>query len=83
MDNSHLGLSPDTPYEQRALRYAEKYGIIEYRVIKDTMVFYTSYPSQHATYKSAVNLDTYEEENRKLKRYYKPYARIGTLQVNG
>ena len=32
-------------YESRALSYAERYGIIEYKVIKNIMRFNVSYPA--------------------------------------
>jgi hypothetical protein len=48
-------------YQQTALIYAEKYGIIEYEVINNTMVYYEAFPLESTTYKAVVNLDTMQE----------------------
>jgi hypothetical protein len=62
-------------YEQKALLFAEKYGIIEYKVRKDKMIYYTSYPMEHMTYKCIVDLKIMKEARTHLKRYYKKYPK--------
>ena len=58
--------------ENQATLYAEKYGILDYKVIGKTMVYYSNYLNEHVTYKVTVNLETMTEKSRKaLKRYYK------------
>lgn len=65
-------------YEQKALEFAEKYGIIEYHIQNNTMIYYSSFPFEQRTYKTIINLDTMLTEYRKpLKNYYKPYKKIG------
>lgn len=60
-------------YQQRALAYVEKYGIVEYRIEKNFLVFNVSYPAylsnSRYTIQHRVNLDTMEETTRKMKRY--------------
>lgn len=51
--------------------YCEKYGIIEYKIIKKELVYYASYPIERNTYKCIVNLDSMEEKRYILQRYYK------------
>jgi hypothetical protein len=50
-------------YEQKALIYAEKYGIIEYRVKGSKMMYKEVFPTE-GTYQVVVNLDTMKEEKR-------------------
>lgn len=57
--------------KNKALIFAETYGIIEYKVINSKMIFYTNYPMEHNTYKCIVNLKTMFETRKALKRYYK------------
>lgn len=65
-------------YEHLALLYAEKYGIIEYYVKGNEMIYYTSFPQEHNTYKAVVNLDLSKEKRTRLKRYYVAYKnRVG------
>lgn len=73
-----------TGYELKALLYAEKYGVIEYCVEGNRMIYYSSYPMEHMTYKSAVDLDSMEETRVALKNYYKAYtSKIGgKVQAN-
>lgn len=60
--------------EKRALEYAEKYGIIDYKVKGNRMIYYANYPAYIAepnrTYKVTVRLDTMKEERQLLKKYY-------------
>ncbi len=52
-------------YNQAALFYAEKQGIIEYEVINNIMVYYDSFILENATYKVIVNLNTLKETRSK------------------
>lgn len=60
-------------YESRALSYAERYGIIEYKVIKNIMRFNVSYPAYlgnpRYTVQHEINLDTGKETTKRLKRF--------------
>jgi hypothetical protein len=58
-------------YNDRALLYSEKYGIVNYRVNKNNMIYYESFQLERNTYKCIVNLDTMKEQRTPLKRYYK------------
>ena len=51
-----------TAYELTALKYAEKHGIIEYRIETDKMIFFTSFPMEHMTYKATVDLNQLTEK---------------------
>ena len=56
----------------KATLYAEKYGVLEYKLIGKSMVYYANHLNERATYKVTVNLETMKEKSRKaLKRYYK------------
>lgn len=58
--------------ENKATLYAEKYGILEYKLIGKSMVYYANYLNENTTYKVTVNLETMKEKSRlPLKRYYK------------
>ena len=54
--------------EQIALEYAEKYGIIEYKVNGNRMIYYANYPEYLSepkrTYKVTVRLNTLKEERQ-------------------
>ena len=61
-------------YRDQATLYAEKYGILKYKVIKNKMIYYANYPAylseSRKTYKIVVNLDNVREESRiQLKRW--------------
>lgn len=58
-------------YDLKALKYAERYGIIEYHVKGNEMIYYTSWPLEHSTYKAVVNLDTLDEVRTEMGRYYR------------
>lgn len=65
-------------YEREAIRYAEQFGIIEFHVKGNSMIYYTSFPMEHKTYRAIVNLDTQHEIRNEMPRYFKPYGpRIG------
>ena len=57
-------------YEEKAIEYSEKYGIVDYEVDQNKMIYYSNYPKYLAeprrTYKVVVNLDTQKEELRTL-----------------
>lgn len=57
-------------YKNKALIFAEKYGIIEYTVKTSKMTYYVSYPIE-GTYKCIVDLKTMKETRKHLKRYNK------------
>lgn len=42
--------------ENNQICYCEKYGIIESVTKKEKMIYYSSYPSEHCTYKIIVDL---------------------------
>lgn len=71
-------------YENKALLYAEEYGIIEYYVRGNKMIYYSSFPLEHSTIKAVVNLDTMTETRKYLNRYYKAYSALigGKYQAN-
>lgn len=51
-------------YEQKAVLYAEKYGIVSYKVEGNEMIYFeeaTESVEQIAVYKAVVNLDTMRE----------------------
>mgnify|MGYP003587819315 CR=1 FL=1 len=57
--------------DNKATSYAEKYGILDYKVIGKTMVYYSNYLNERITYKVTVNLVTMAEKSRKkMSRYY-------------
>lgn len=57
--------------EGKAILYAEKYGILEYKIVGKSMVYYSNYLNEHVTYKVTVNLVTMTENSRKaMKKYY-------------
>lgn len=51
-------------YTKKADLYAEKYGIVDYKVEGNKMIYYEKF-SKEETYKAEVNLDTMKE-TRKL-----------------
>lgn len=60
-------------YELVAQQFAEKYGILEYKVKGNLMVYNVSYPAYLSnpryTIQHTVNLDTGREETKQLKRF--------------
>lgn len=71
-------------YEHKAILYAEKYGVIEFHVKKNQMIYYSSFPLEHSTIKAVVNLDTMQETRTYLSRYYTAYKSLinGKYQAN-
>lgn len=58
-------------YEQKALLYAEKYGVIEYEVEGREMNYSEEVKEgqeKYVVYKAKVNLDTMKEERTEEKR---------------
>lgn len=63
---------------EKAIAYAEKYGIIEFHVKGTQMSYYTSWPMSRITYKGVINLKNGKHTRTPMKRYYKAYSsRIG------
>lgn len=63
-------------YEQKAILFCEKYGIIKYRVNKNMLVFYKNHPvdcmyTKYYTVRHVVNLDTMNESTTILKKLNK------------
>jgi len=61
----------------KAIEYAEKYGIISFKVKGRRMVYYVNYPAtqfeKRRTYKVIVDLKKMSEHSRVLlKRWYRP-----------
>lgn len=60
-------------YEEKASMFAERYGIIEYKVKGNLMIYNVSYPAYlnnpRYTIQHIVNLDTGKEETKQLQRY--------------
>lgn len=52
-------------YESKAIRYAEKYGIRDYKLKKNIMTYREKYPTE-GIYKATVNLDTMQEVRKQL-----------------
>lgn len=69
-------------YEEKALRYAERHGVIEYKVKRNKMLYYTSCPQEHLSHRVTINLDTMEDKREKLKHYYKAFGVIGNYSIN-
>ena len=78
-------LGREVDIEELALLYIEKYGIIEYHFEhndgKEYLVYYVSYPMEHATYKTVVDLLKWKTIKRtKLSKYYIPYkSKVGGI----
>lgn len=54
-------------YEQESLLYAEKYGIIEYNLKKNLMIWYESFPTE-GHFKHQLNLATMNHISIKLQK---------------
>ena len=59
--------------EQIALQYAERYGILDYKVKGNRMIYYANYPAylseSRRTYKVTVRLNTMKEERQLLTKW--------------
>lgn len=62
--------------DERAVRYAEQHGIIEFCVEGNTMIFYTSFPMEEMTYKATVDLNQLKETRKAMGKYYVAYDEI-------
>ena len=58
-------------YELKALKVAERIGVIEYQVNGKNMVYYSNYPIARETVKVSINLDNAVESRKVLKNYLK------------
>lgn len=57
--------------DNQADLYAEKYGVLEYKIVGKNMIYYSNYLNERITYKVTVNLEKMKEKSRlPLKRYY-------------
>ena len=68
----NVSRKPRVYYEERAIQWAERYGIVEYRVQGNKMIYVQTYGGGYEkpyTMKSTINLDTMTTESRvKLRR---------------
>lgn len=48
-------------YEEKAIRYAEKYGIVEFTVNENAMTYTESFPLEGKIYDVSVDLDVMTE----------------------
>ena len=61
-------------HEKRAILFCETYGIIEYQIKGNELIYYRNSAiaqGVYKTYKHVVNLDTMEESVKELKRLNK------------
>ena len=62
-------------YEERAIEYCEKYGIVQYSVKGSQLLYYANYPAylsnSRRSYKVVVDLKTMKETRTLLQRYNK------------
>jgi hypothetical protein len=68
-------------YEQKALEYAEHYGILTYSIKGNLMIYNQNYNNNEfiggkwtknpCTYQRTINLDTGEESSKRLQRLQK------------
>lgn len=54
-------------YDDKALIYAEKHGIIAHEVIGNTMNYTETFPMEKSKYNVNVNLDTMQETRKEIK----------------
>lgn len=66
-------LSQDDNPDVKAITFAEKYGIVKYKVQGKKMIYNVSYPAYggnpHYTIQHTVDLETMQETTKQLKRY--------------
>ena len=62
-----------TDYQVKATLYCEQYGIIQYRVKGNLLIYNVSYPAYlnqpHYTIQHTINLDTMQHTSKQLARY--------------
>ena len=61
-------------HEKNAILFCEKYGIVDYKVNGNKLIYYCNNAiaiGVYRTYKHIVNLDTMKESVEELKRLYK------------
>lgn len=72
--------------EQIALQYAEKYGILDYKVKGNRMIYYANYPAYLTepkyTMKVTVRLNTLKEERQKLRKW-NPKGNVNMCKQKG
>lgn len=60
-------------YEDRATLWAERYGIVEYKIQGNKMIYNVSFPQYlyepHYTVQHTVDLNTFEENTKRLGKY--------------
>ena len=60
-------------YEQKAIAYCEQYGIVEYKITKNLLIYNLSYTAclnnPHYTIQHVINLDDIRHTSKRLKRY--------------
>lgn len=60
-------------YIEKAEKYAEKYGITQFNIRNNLMIYYENYPSylkeKKYTIKVILNLSTMKETRTRLKKY--------------
>lgn len=59
--------------KDRAIAYAEEHGVCEFHISGESMIYYTSFPMERATYRATVNLITLKETREPLRAYYTAY----------
>lgn len=52
-------------FEATALAYAERYGIVDYTVVGDTMTYFETFPTE-GTFKATVDLNTGKETRKSV-----------------
>jgi len=67
-------------YEEKALIYAEKGGVIDYKVANGTMIYYTNYPIARETYKVIVDLS--HDKNNEIRQLMTKYYKKGNVNMN-
>ena len=60
-------------YEEKALQFVERFGIVQYKVKGHFLIYNQSYPATvyepHRTYQHTVDLDTMKDTVKQLKRF--------------
>jgi len=57
-----------TEYDERALRYAERYGIVTYKVKGNEMHYTEEFRAEKSKYRVTVNLDSMTETRKEVRR---------------